>query len=100
MYTYPLSLTHCLLIHRYRLFNSTVSGDGDVDLRRSGVGGYQNGLPLLAGKLVEQVETPYPFLPRASCPRVQWSVMLPCVNQFSNKFEKNVQFCYEIPLKD
>ena len=41
------------------LFNRTLSSD-DINLKRSGVGGYQDGLPLLAGKLVEQEEIPYP----------------------------------------
>ena len=42
------------------LFSRTLSSDDDIDLKRSGVGGYQDGLPLLAGKLVEQKEIPYP----------------------------------------
>ena len=47
-------------LYRYMLFNRTLSSDDDINLQRSGVGGYQDGLPLLAGKLVEQEEIPYP----------------------------------------
>ena len=54
-------------LYRYMLFNRTLSNDDDINLKRSGVGGYQDGLPLLAGKLVEQEEIPYPLVYQRVC---------------------------------